>query len=169
MDIFQRGDYRAFIVVASAADKDRALFAFPVFEGQEVSDVFQLYKYLYLPDAAQLSMRTQKLDDPQTLGAIFADVEVGTDKFIISTITPRKALWLPVVAAWEDNWVFNHLLSSQGKMPEKDPRKFSGGIEVQERVMNSYSHYLKMYIWAAITAFAAWMVMSSTFNKDNQQ
>lgn len=169
MDIFQRGDYRAFIVVAPANDKDRALFAFPVFEGQEVSEVFQLYKYLYLPDAAQVTMRTDKLDDPRTLGAFFADVTVGVDQFVISTITPRKALWLPVVAKWEDNWVFDHLLSSQGKMPATEPRKFSGGIEVQEKVMNSYSHYLKMYIWAACTAFVAWMVMSSTFNKDNQQ
>ena len=167
MDIFQRGDYRAFIVVAPASDKDRALFAFPVFEGQEVSEVFQLYKYLYLPDAAKVSMRPHDIDDPRTLGSLFADVTLGSDAFTISTVTPRKALWLPVVAQWEDSWVFNHLLSTQGTLPRKQSRKFSGGIEVQEKVMDSYSHYLRMYIWAACTAFAAWMVMSSTFNKED--
>lgn len=169
MDIFQRGDYRAFIVIAPANDKDRALFAFPVFEGQEVSDVFQLYKYLYLPDAAKLKMRAHEIDDPTTLGSFFADVQVGADKFVISTITPRKALWLPVVAKWEDNWVFDHYLSTKGAMPAMEPRKFKGGIEVQDKVMNSYSHYLKMYIWAACTAFAAWILMSSTFKQDDQR
>lgn len=169
MDMFQRGDYRAFIVIAPADDKDRALFAFPVFEGQEVSEVFQLYKYLYLPDAAKLKMRAVDVDDPNTLGSLFADVTVGADKFTISTITPRKALWRPVVAKWEDNWVFDHYLSTKGAMPAMEPRYFKGGIEVQDRVADNYNHYLKMYIWAACTAFAAWILMSSTFNKDDQR
>lgn len=165
MDIFQRGDYRAFIVVAPAGDLDRALFAYPVFEGEEVSDTFNHYKYLYLPDDAQIKMRGSIIDNPNHLGAVFADVESGGDKFVISTITPRKALWLPVVQQWEDKWVFDHLLSSQGKLPENDDRYFKGGLEVQDKVASSYSHYLQMYIWAACTAFVAWMVMSSTFEK----
>lgn len=170
MSIFQRGDYRAFIVVAPASNIDRALFAFPVFEGQEVSDVFNFYKYLYLPDVAQIKMRQdQGIDDPSTLGRVFADVQVGADKFIISTVTPRKALWTPVVEKWEDQWVFDHLLASQGKLPDNEPRYFKGGIEIQNRVHESFSHYLQMYIWAACTAFVAWMVMSSTFNKDDQR
>lgn len=168
MDIFQRGDYRAFIVVAPAADIDRALFAFPVFEGQEVSEVFQLYKYLYLPDAAKVKMRAVAMDEPHNLGRVFADVEADEDKFFISTITPRKMLWLPVVQKWEDHWVFDHLLSTKGAMPKNEDRYFKGGIEVQERVVESYGHYLNMYIWAACTAFAAWIFMSSTFNKDQQ-
>lgn len=167
MDIFQRGDYRAFIVVAPADDIDRALYAFPVFEGEEVSDVFNFYKYLYLPDAAKITMREHQIDDPSTLGRVFADVSVGTDKFFISTITSRKALWIPCVTQWEDKWVFDHLLSFKGAMPAKDDRHFKGGAEVQSRVDNSYRHYLTMYIWAACTAFLAWMVMSSTFEKND--
>lgn len=167
MNIFQRGDYRAFIVIAPADDIDRALFAFPVFEGEEVSNAFDFYKYLYLPDVAKIKMRKLEIDNSDSLGFVFADVEVGTDKFFISTITPRKALWLPVIKQWEDHWVFDHLLSYKGALPDNDYREFKGGIEVQERVQSSYSHYLQMYIWAAATAFIAWVVMSSTFDKDD--
>lgn len=165
MDIFQRGDYRAFIVIAPASELDRALFAFPVFEGEEVSDVFNFYRYLYFPDAAILKMRSHQIDDPATLGTVFADVTVGADQFKISTITPRKALWIPCVKQWEDKWVFDHMMSHKGIAPPQERREFKGGMEVQDKVADSYGHYLQMYIWAACTAFLAWMVMSSTFEK----
>jgi len=168
MDIFKRGDYRAFIVIAPADDIDRALFAYPVFEGEDVSETFNYYRYLYLPDDAQIKMRNIKLDNPTTLGQVFADVESGGDSFFVSTITPRKALWLPCVKKWEDHWVFDHILSTKGELPPQDERAFKGGIEVQNRVAENYRHYLTMYIWAAATAFLAWMVMSSTFDKDQQ-
>lgn len=162
MNVFQRGDYRAFIVVAPANDIDRALFAYPVFEGEEVSNVFNYYKYMYIPDAAKIKMTKVQIDNPCSLGAVFAKVDVGSDKFYVSTVTPQEALWTSVVQQWEDKWVFDHLMSSKGSLPEKESREFKGGLEVQNRVADSYSHYLTMYIWAAITAFAAWTVMSST-------
>lgn len=165
MNIFQRGDYRAFIVIAPANDIDRALFAYPVFEGEEVSDTFNHYKYLYLPDAAKIKFRKHNIDDPTTLGRVFADVHVGADHFFISTITARKALWIPCVTQWEDKWVFDHLLSSRGALPANESREFKGGVEVQDKVADCYNHYLQMYIWAACTAFLAWIVMSSTFEK----
>lgn len=167
MNIFQRGDYRAFIVVAPADNIDRALYAFPVFEGERVSDVFAYYQSLYIDTTAKVSLRSTDMDEDANLGRVFADVKWDGNKFFVSTITPRKALWLSCVTQWEDQWVFDHLAASQNNLPNDVVRVFKGGREVQNWVNVNYVHYITMYAWAALTAFAAWAVMSSSIKDRN--
>ena len=168
MNIFQRGDYRAFIVVAPADDMNRVLFAFPVFEGQEVSDVFNYYKNIYISDKAVIKLVNLEMDDPRTLGKVFADVSVGVAEFIVSTVTSEYDLWFPVVKQWEDQWVFDHIVATTGEMPDKEARKFKGGLATQNMVESNYEYYLKRYWLAATVIFIVAMIMSSSKRTDDQ-
>jgi len=161
MSIFERGDYRAFLLVTPANDIDRVLFAFPIFEGEVASEVFKYYTYLYFPDAARGEMRDNNMDNPLDLGLVHADVYVGDDHFKISTIHPRKMLWKDVVAQWEDQWVFDHMVATTGQMPPQERRVFKGGKEVQRRVASVFSDYVRRYTVILCTAFAALIVFAS--------
>lgn len=167
MSIFDRGDYRAFLVVTPANDLDRALFAFPIFEGEKASEVFKYYRYLYFPDLARVSMRDNDMDRLEDLGLVHADVDVMGDKFKIATCHPGKALWKPVVQQWEDQWVFDHLVATTGQMPQPHPRVFRGGQEIQNKVAETFSECVRRYTLILFTAFAALIVMSSSRNTDN--
>lgn len=162
MDIFNRGDYRAFIVIAPNHNLADALYAFPVFEGQKVSDAFAEYRNLYFPEDAVVSMnKIIDMDDPYRLGYVFATVDVGGDKFAVSTITPQKQLWRTVVPMWEDQWVFDHIVASTGSMPPVTERHFVGGQVVQERVHIAFQEKMRKYTILLVTCFLAIIVWSS--------
>ena len=164
MSIFNRGDYRAFLVVMPADDLSRALFAFPIFEGEKASEVFAYYRYLYFPDAAQVN----NMDRIQDLGVVHADVEVDGDKFKIATCHPGKALWKAVVQQWEDQWVFDHLVATTGEMPAEEARNFKGGQEIQDKVAETFSECVGRYTLILFTLFTALIVLGSTGkNSDN--
>lgn len=162
MDIFKRGDYRAFIVIAPNDNLDDPLFAFPVFEGQKVSEAFTEYRDLYFPEDAVVDIYSSiDMDDPFRLGYVFATAEVGGDKFAISTIIPSKQLWRTVVPMWEDQWVFDHVVASTGSMPAVTKRHFDGGQVVQERVRTSFFEKLRKYTLLLVTCFLAIIAWSS--------
>lgn len=162
MSIFDRGDYRAFLLVQPADDLNRVLFAFPVFEGEVATAVFQYYRYLYFPDAAEVTMRSNNMDHPADIGLVHADVRVNDDHFKISTISPRKELWAEVVAKWEDQWVFDHLVATTGQMPKPERRKFKGGREIQNKVAEVYSEYVRRYVMILSAGIAALFLLAST-------
>ncbi|MNC55594.1 hypothetical protein D3C75_1051310 [compost metagenome] len=148
-------------MIAPADNLDCALFAFPIFEGEVASKVFQYYQYLYFPDAARVEMRANNMDHPQDIGLVHADVYVGDDHFKVSTIHPNKALWPGVVAKWEDQWVFDHLVATTGEMPSPDRRVFKGGREIQQQVANTYSEFMRKYTTILSVGLAALIVFAS--------
>lgn len=161
MSIFDRGDYRAFLVVTPADDLDRVLFAFPIFEGEKASEVFKYYRYLYFPDLARVRMRDNDMDRLEDLGLVHADVDVMGDKFKIATCHPGKLLWKPIVQQWEEQWVFDHLVATTGQMPPQHARHFKGGQEIQHKVSTAFSESVRWYTAVIFTCFAALIVMSS--------
>lgn len=146
MDIFNRGDYRAFLAI-TGDNIDTVLFAFPVFEDQSVSEVFDYYRYLYFPDNAKITYRAINRDDDAELGKVFADVRVDPENYKISTITPNKALWPQIVAQWEDQWVFDHVVSSTGKIPTHKTRNLIAGEQIQDEVSAAAKSEFNRQFW----------------------
>ncbi len=151
MDIFERGDYRAFLAI-TGENIDTVLYAFPIFEDQSVSQVFDYYRYLYFPDSAKITYRALNRDDDAELGKVFADVSVGPDEnYKISTIPPNKALWPQVVAQWEDQWVFDHVVSTTGKIPKRKVRTLIAGQHIQDEVSAAAKSEFNRQFWTLVS------------------
>lgn len=155
--IFYRGDYRAFLVVATASHLDAPHFAFPIFENQSVSEVFDLYKGLYVPRNATISLRNHDMDDPTTLGRVFANVKLKNKVFWISTIVMRHNLWPSVVERWETQWVFDHLKSMGHQIPETSDRVLTAPTLPAEQVRRLANEAFNRYMLLTLTLYTAFI------------
>lgn len=155
--IFERGDYRAFIVIAPKGQIDNALFAFPVFSDQDVPDVFETYKRIHIPADAEITFRGRNLQDPDRLGYVFADAKHKNRSYIISTITIDQELWKTVVPRWEDQWVFDHLVATGQGYPQNTHRHLIGSRRAQDEVKECAAAALSRYSMLAFTLYTAYI------------
>lgn len=156
--IFDRGDYRTFIVIAPKGDLDNPLFAFPVFEDQEVSAAFQIYRDLYVPEQAQVVNRPNDCDDVMTLGLVFADIFIDGDAFSVSTILERHMLWYKIIPLWEDQWVFDHLRFLGHDIPVTTTRQLVGTCYTQSQVRGYANQTFNRFMLIALTLYTAFIL-----------
>lgn len=155
--IFDRGDYRTFVVVAPKGNLDNPLFAFPVFEDQKVSEVFDYYVKTYVPSKAKIKRRPNDCDDPLALGYVFADITSGVDTFSVSTILERHMLWKTIIPLWEDQWVFDHLRFIGEKIPANTTRHLMGSTYTQSQVRDHANAAFNRFMLITLTLYTAFI------------
>lgn len=155
--IFDRGNYQLFLSIAPKGLLDQPKFAFPVFEGELVSDVITRYMDLYVPKNAKVRKRENDPDNAYFWGCVHYDVRVDGVDYVLSTVTTGYMLWPQLVLQWEDQWVFDHLTHIGETIPPATTRKLVGSRLTQQQVADSAYSTFSRYMAMTLTLYTAFI------------